>query len=1576
MKINPTIRYQTSALAVYDDINASQPTSIVKSTLTRFRPRVSSLSAAVIGTLLMSVSQAAVTEQGLVSKIGDLSIYQSAAQARTNLMMMIDTSGSMGISSLVLPKNNTYGSPGDFEVSLCGNKDNLELSRNSKERNDNIGESYYDAPPLKKTVPVNGQPVIYYMRGCYNKNKAGKYIKSRANDQGQTIVTEYEEKDKVNADIVYDRLSRLKQAMIPLLAGESINNEVIMGLGHYSSVTDYNIGFSDNNLIDSHSGTILVAAHKLDATQRELLIRKLAAFKSVDPFTDEDGTPNSLRYVSSWNQSAKSAACKVDENCKEYKASGGTPTAQAYAEAGAAMLGTTTGSVRSYISRGNTADLVYDGYVVMRDPNGTQTYWICEKTIQDMGRDELGNYEGRLRLSDAVGKSDNVVQCDNSWPVIDNKIGYVSGSNTDLSYNPDRQVRIYDKNNTIVENFPTGQITRNVSGVWKVINELPIGWRFGGWRKVPYEPLDIEPVTGKVWSQPRLIKAIKDNYDRIYPNADYKGGGKGFFVYRTNPFALNSTLLNPNTNLKRRDPIDTMVGGFDYSVSTSNDGSNYYKVATNDQCDGNGIYFLTDGAPNSTKPKMASTIMNLSLGNKGDLSADFKPTGLVSPGLQSNLFPSETGGWEYIGEYAKRLNDPTKNPANAVIKTAVAGFGSSFAGIPEVDGIYDCDKAPNDDAKNACKWGGKDYGNGGFFYAQSSEDIANSVQKFITDLNQTINTIPAGTISVPDDAYQTSATLPYAYLPLLEPKVGDALRVWPGNLKKYETKNGTLYGKGNSRLYSDKSGALRDTTADLWQPSPYLTSGNSAVTAGGFYAQLTAPNSQIPSSTRNVFVENYTGSDSAAIPEGVVKIAVASSGQPIGFPTVNDPVYFNNKGGFELLQSKRLLLNFLGYNIPYNKLDSITPNDTLIYDLRMQKYSPLLPIRQVGGVVHSKPALVSYSAEVDAAGNVTSDNRDDYLLFGTMDGALHMVDSKSGKEQWALVLQEMFRTQPEALVPGALMNDGEGLSFGVDAPWLVSAKYRYSNEPKTEGGEKVREVSLYKPKADDKDDITNTTNFLPLAAYGGFRMGGDGLYGLDLANKDVPKILFSITPDVTNSTPVLHQNVGGVQTTTVNTDYSNVGQLWNTVSTARMNAASGDTKYKDVIIFGGGYDMKYEDPQFDPNVLINGEKETTKGSSMYISDAQTGAKLWSWKNPYNHSIVAGVTPLDRDKDGLFDHVYFADMGGNVFRADFINQKGKVFSNVRVVRILDGSNIGSTVANPIAYRFYNSPVVSFYQDNAKSLFALVNVASGDRSSPLSKNRIYLKQANRLYGIIDSDVTREDMLTAADSTLKIKDLNSGAHLVELGGDKLTANTKAAKLALTAPMRDKGTDNSKQGWYYNLTRFNGFEKIPHIKAMGDYRVINNYLYVSVYDPNMAYKETNTCEAQILGGSEHQLYCLPYGVCMDDTSKNGTGGFSPAGQGIQELSLGAVNKDNLNTTVLLGTRTLNERSNDRLKYDSDPNKGNAPNSFLTESEKINKYGSSITTGNGDGSMADLLFRERFVLKPTQWYEGSLTDD
>ena len=391
--------------------------------------------------------------------------------------------------------------------------------------------------------------------------------------------------------------------------------------------------------------------------------------------------------------------------------------------------------------------------------------------------------------------------------------------------------------------------------------------------------------------------------------------------------------------------------------------------------------------------------------------------------------------------------------------------------------------------------------------------------------------------------------------------------------------------------------------------------------------------------------------------------------------------------------------------------------------------------------------------------------------------------------------------------------------------------------------------------------------------------------------------------------------------------------------------------------------MAYEDPQFVPTTAA-------RGSSLYIADAKTGEHIWSWDNPYNHSIVAGVTPLDRNNDGLFDHLYFADLGGNVFRADFINSKTETYSNVRVVRVLEASS--SNAAKQMPYRFYDRPVVSFYRDAQSKIFALVNLASGDRSSPLAKRRdvnsTNNSKANRIYGIIDRDIALPDLLTVATSTLNVRDMDDD-DLVELGGDKLTnASTglRAAKENLIAEMVNK----TKNGWYYPLTRFAGHENVSHLKAVGDYRVINSFLYTSIYDPNISYNDGNVCEAQTLGGSETQLYCLPYGVCMDETSMTGTGGFLPAGKGIQELALGAVNSENLDTTTLLGIRTLSERMDDpRLGYGNDLNKD--PIKFITDPDNPNPYGNATTT-DGDGIMASILFKPRFELTPTQWFESN----
>ena len=174
--------------------------------------------------------------------------------------------------------------------------------------------------------------------------------------------------------------------------------------------------------------------------------------------------------------------------------------------------------------------------------------------------------------------------------------------------------------------------------------------------------------------------------------------------------------------------------------------------------------------------------------------------------------------------------------------------------------------------------------------------------------------------------------------------------------------------------------------------------------------------------------------------------------------------------------------------------------------------------------------------------------------------------------------------------------------------------------------------------------------------------------------------------------------------------------------------------------------------------------------------------------------------------------------------------------------------------------------------------------------------------------------------------------------------------------------------QGWYYPLTRFDGYNNVRYNKAVGDSAVINNLLYTTIYNPDKQYDDSvASCAAQITGGSERQLYCLPYGICMDDTSISGTGGYIPAGQGIQELTLGAYNEDNTNVKVLIGTTTLTERiqAANRESYGNDGNKDTSNIKDLYPGETVRP-----TVTGGDGSAAEFLFNERYTLQPRAWYK------
>ncbi|MHA3114374.1 pilus assembly protein [Acinetobacter sp. ANC 4193] len=1316
--------------------------------------------------------------QSISVQASDIDIYANATGGKTSILLMLDTSGSMGISSLVLPKTNLYGSPGDVDNSLCDRVSVSEYQSNRSSasnfyewaynlKDTNTGSPTYNKTSIYKSVTIGTTTIPYYVRGCTSGG-----------------LTQY------------DRLSRLKDAILPLLADTSssgLSNSTIMGLGHFSSKTELTIGTASNRLTDGHSGRILVPNAPLTNAQRISIAQQIAAIKSLDTTTNEDGTSNSNLKLSS------------NSYPNVTKSSSGTPTAQAYAEAGAYMMGTGTGTGGTNSGQVST---IYDGYMVMQ--NGSeQVYFVC----MGLGSGTTG----------ALGAT--VKQCNNNWPSYDsaNKTigtGTISGG----VYKPDGSggwTQI-----TSQSNFKTQSGTTMANG-WETFTKLPVGWRYGGWMKVANEPMDIEPIVGTVWTG----YAGKNGNDTI-----------GLVSYRTNPFLVGGT-------------TDSLIGGFAFSADASKNGNVYRAGGSTSSCDGNGIYFLTDGAPNSTKDTMAQTIMNLTLNNNSNYTFTAKPSStnvLVSPTLQSGLFTGETGGWEYIGEYAKKLLDKTKNPANMSIKTAVVGFGSSFSGIPKnTDGTYNCAsvQTTNQDAYNACKWGGSDFGKGGFYYAENSDDIKNSITNFVKNVTPTFKSVATGSPTLPQDVLNPLRVQPYGYYASFVPTPQDSTQLWLGNLNKYNLLNGQLYSTDQTTKLFNTDGSLNSNASGIW--------------TDGVKGQL--PLGIVTGSKVNRTI--YTNRK--------ITNSVASEDKTLNQITfISD--YLNSD------PQRNYWLNLLGYNVAVTDTSALSTYINKTPDLR-----------QLGATMHSTPILLTQSGTITSTLDTTA--RQDYLLFGTTQGVLHVVD-KNGKEVFAFVPNEMMNNtnQRNAFLSTTSSTGGSSnLFYGIDAPWAAYTQYVANSDGSLTVG------------ASDRSTTDNSIQGKQWV-YGGLRMGGRSYYSLNLTNISSPSLKFHISPDdssITNST----------ETTSNVSALSFMGQSWSKPTIARVKFA-GQSKL--VMIVGGGYDAGYESPNYD--------QTNKKGAGIYMFDADNGQLLW-WAsanassatdvqgaqavtaNPnLKYSVVSQINAIDRDGDGYVDNLYFGDLGGQAFRIDLNNTTSTATQKIdaRVVRITN-----QHVTDGASPRFYEMPSFSAQSDSSLGLFGVVAFSSGNRSTPLSgvvgANNVTATTSadDGVFVIYDKDISKSDLYKSSYSLL----------------------TQDVTLQSLNTNYSTGVAVTNGGWVYRYGNTTGNAGVW--KGMNSLYAVDSILYINVY-----YRDGvgigGSCGAGIKGDSYLYRFCLPTGKCdrfASSLNTNGSPDRVKLGVGILGTGLGASNAtgNEVKSTITTSTDCTQTANKNNIECQSFSNPG-----------------------------------------------------
>ncbi|VXA82947.1 conserved exported hypothetical protein [Acinetobacter sp. 8I-beige] len=969
--------------------------------------------------------------------------------------------------------------------------------------------------------------------------------------------------------------------------------------------------------------------------------------------------------------------------------------------------------------------------------------------------------------------------------------------------------------------------------------------------------------------------------------------------YKATPAVLSSPLVLNDTNKARLLNILTQWnadGGTPiaraYSVGAA--GLMKHVSTAETACAGYGLYYLTDGAPTGDSFSLAVTDNNENYINNY-LKTGSKLTYSSGWGWSTG---NCTDSWSCVANAAGFLYNKN-NTSNVEVKTAIVGFGNDFS-FTDSNGnniVYNPKSNYTDstlsgyftgNALDAAK--AAVAGKGGWYSASNTSDIVNSVQNFVDSIKVPIPAITTGTSAIPQDVLNTSVIQPYAYFPQFQPKPSEEFRTWAGNLKKYKVDEGLLKDKNNAALFSS-AGVLNTTNEDLWTPNyatgTTLTADQQSLKAlGGLLSRL---NLKKTGSNLNRKVFTSDGTTLTAVDEAYIKGAPATRGYYLGL---------------------------LGYNVTTAQVAGLTTAQSVE---TLMASAPEL--RQVGAVMHSTPVLLTQSGKITfvpaqaakeavpatttepaqpavaarAAYNDTT-NRDDYILFGTTQGVLHVVKAgksdeittvgnTAGEEVFAFVPQEMLAAQgkafldpPQTVVEGSTTNGMNNLYYGVDGAWTAHTEYVYNNVDETF---KVYDTSLKYGKQ---------------WVYGGLRMGGRSYYALDLTNLDSPAVKFRINP-VTSS-------VDGFATpsdqTTRYANLAKMGQSWSKPTIANVQWKG---KRRLVMFVGGGYDSGYE--------TFNYDQTSGVGAGVYMFDANTGEFLWSTYDakdatkpavaPYigdgnelKYSVVSQIKGVDRDGDGDVDHLYFGDLGGQVFRVDLnsTHSASGTAANYakQITRIYNGH-----VANGVSPRFYEMPAFTVYQGTG-GLFAVISIGSGNRSTPLLGKKVntgYIVTGENdalnttltndaIYNIYDKVVTDTD---PAAVTLPTSPTLSNLYELTSANRELNATTAGTPPANLAANKE---NSNYKGWYYsfispNLASNDTRRAIE--KVQGDLIAIDNDLYVSTFDAE-GVGTTESCGAGIYGNSRAHRFCMPYGQCLNgDTVANNT---LVLGKGLLGITMG----------------------------------------------------------------------------------------
>jgi type IV pilus assembly protein PilY1 len=622
----------------------------------------------------------------------------------------------------------------------------------------------------------------------------------------------------------------------------------------------------------------------------------------------------------------------------------------------------------------------------------------------------------------------------------------------------------------------------------------------------------------------------------------------------------------------------------------------------------------------------------------------------------------------------------------------------------------------------------------------------------------------------------------------------------------------------------------------------------------------------------------------------------------------------------------------LGYNIN---------SDTATEGLALTNNSATL--RQMGSVYHSLPILLTQEGKSVATRNATTKKieisttgRHDYVMFGTTQGLLSVVDAVSGVEKFSFVPSEMIERQVETFKENAgnLSGGKNALYYGMDGEWVAHTVYVTDGSGKLTVQGAVRNV--IGSTKDEKENLNGKQ-----WVYGGMRMGGRSYYSLDLTDINTPKLKFHIDPSTGKVYSAAHPE---------GKDFSaieNMGQSW---SKPKLDYVNWKGKRKLVMFVGGGYDAGGNNGDglwvngirtgYEGYENYNYQQDNKRGAGVYMFDADNGDLLWYAdanadpdpetpasgsetsttaatphliNNDLKYSVVSEIKTVDRNNDGMVDHIYFGDLAGQAFRIDFGRSKDAFTTQGTKILNLHKSDGTSP-------RFYLSPVFTAHHSSYRKEGAdvvVVSFISGNKSSPLlatTDSPVATGQQNSdglqydgVYAIYDYDI-HPDGFFYPDTHIAARTLAAT--------DASTASTSQLKYISNAALARSDNDDEQVkgavanadtgwgGWYYRFDKkFNPTSINPDdrdnagasiIKGLSPLIAMEGNLYVTMYDASNN-GTSSSCGAGVKGHSFTQRLCLPTGVCAEDANY-----IYNLGAGIVSLNVGSVDGGSTKSVVV----------------------------------------------------------------------------